>query len=212
MKVTSNFIKRFHLDKKHRLLNCRGVLEVHEFFSALDIRNEGQIDDVQFLAFMQASTDLPESQIYKVFDMFDVDDSGYVEFDEFYLLFCMLVAIKDREEKQFMYCHSRTCFELLDEDGNKSVGIPEFMRFGFVFNFSQRATRQIFKEFDVDGSKELDYEEFRMFTLAAIDKQQEMEREQEKRMLAQQWRRERLTALAKMFTPSKDGTSHCTLQ
>eukprot|EP00741_Cyanophora_paradoxa_P006121 tig00000944_g5936.t1 len=208
VKITSSFIKRFHLDRKHRLLNCRSVLEIHEFFNCLDIRDLGAIDDVQFLAFMKASTDLPEAQIYKVFDMFDVDDSGSIEFDEFYLLFCMLVAIKDKEEKQFMYCHSRTCFELLDEDGSKSVGIPEFQRFGFVFNFSKSATNQIFKEFDVDGSKELDYEEFRMFTLAAIDKQQEIENQKEQARLARARRKAMLQAMARALIPSQ---SHCTL-
>lgn len=47
--------------------------------------------------------------------MFDVDNSGLVDFSEFYLLFCMLVAVQDKEEKQFLFRHARTCFELLDQ-------------------------------------------------------------------------------------------------
>ncbi len=40
------------------------------------------------------ATDLKESQAYKVFDVFDLDRSGTVEFDEFYLLVCILIAVK----------------------------------------------------------------------------------------------------------------------
>ena len=35
-----------------------------------------------------------QRQSLKVFKTFDVDDSGFLEFDEFYLLICMLVAVK----------------------------------------------------------------------------------------------------------------------
>eukprot|EP00736_Rhodelphis_marinus_P011467 Rmarinus@m.5563 len=186
MKITSKFLQRFHLDRTHRLLTARSVQLIWEFFKALDVRGLESLDDIQFLAFMKTCTDLSESQAYRVFDMFDVDHSGSLEFDEFYLLVCMLIAIKDNEEKQFLYKHSRTCFELLDIDGSGAITIVEFQRFGFVFNISNRASQQIFREFDVDDSKELDYEEFRMFCLAAIDKQLEIEEEmrikEEKRM------------------------------
>ena len=64
-----------------------------------------------------------------------MDKNGTMEFDEFYLLLCMLIALKvgrirarrvfsssssakDNLEKQFIWKHSRTCFELLDEDGS----------------------------------------------------------------------------------------------
>ncbi len=133
------------------------------------------MNDIQFLCFMSSMTDLPPNQIYKVFDMFDCDGSGTIEFDEFYLLVCMLLAIKDHEEKHFLWRHFRTCFELLDKDGSSAISIDEFAAFGYIFNISKNAATQIFKDFDVDGSKELDYEEFQMFTLACLDKQFEIE-------------------------------------
>ena len=94
MKVKSKFIQRFHLDAKHMLLSARNVQIVHELFEALDIHNTSTLDDIQFLAFMRQCTDLGNKEIYLLFDTFDVDCSGSIEFDEFYLLFCMLVAIK----------------------------------------------------------------------------------------------------------------------
>eukprot|EP00948_MAST-09A_sp_MAST-9A-sp1_P000018 g18.t1 len=145
----------------------------------MDVLKTGELDDIQFLSLLKGLTDLPDNQIYRVFNMFDVDDSGTIEFDEFYLLVCMLIAIKDQDEKQFLWRHSRTCFELLDEDGSNSVSLDEFETFGFIFNITKRASRHIFRDFDVDDSKELDYDEFRMFTLACLDKQREINRDDE---------------------------------
>ena len=63
----------------------------------------------------------------------------------------------------------------MDGDGSNAISLEEFSGFGFIFNISKRAATEIFRDFDVDGSKELDYEEFQMFTLACLDKQAELE-------------------------------------
>lgn len=41
-----------------------------------------------------------------MFDMLDVDDSGSIEFDEFYLLVCMLIAVKVRLHLYGLYVFS----------------------------------------------------------------------------------------------------------
>lgn len=181
MRVISPFLERFHLDTRHGLLTVRNLQQVRSFFDMLDVKQIGQLDDIQFLAYMKISTDLSEQQIYKVFDLFDVNHSGDIDFNEFYLLTCMLIAIKDKQEKQFLFRHSRICFELLDTDGSKSISPREFETFGFLFNFGSFSIRQIFKEFDVSGDKELDYNEFRMFTFACIDRQRQIDKEKAER-------------------------------
>ncbi len=40
------------------------------------------MDDIQFSVFLQMVTDLNQKQIEKIFDIFDLDRSGAVEFDE----------------------------------------------------------------------------------------------------------------------------------
>ena len=85
-------------------------------------------------------------------------------------------------------------FELLDADGSGNISGDEFENFGFLFNFEASAVNQIFREFDVSGDQvtrlmciydsytrscivclqELDYQEFRMFAMACIDRQNEM--------------------------------------
>lgn len=60
--------------------------------------------DIQFYCFMRSVTDLKKGQIYKVFDMLDVDRSGLLDFDEFYLLICILVAIRVRASLFMCVC------------------------------------------------------------------------------------------------------------
>ena len=82
MIVKSGFINGLHLDSKYELLNARSSLMVHELFKALDWNQSKKLDDIQFQSFMNISTDLNNSEIYKIFDLLDLDGSGSVEFDE----------------------------------------------------------------------------------------------------------------------------------
>eukprot|EP00698_Gefionella_okellyi_P004555 TRINITY_DN14175_c0_g1_i1.p1 TRINITY_DN14175_c0_g1~~TRINITY_DN14175_c0_g1_i1.p1 ORF type:complete len:187 (+),score=33.78 TRINITY_DN14175_c0_g1_i1:32-592(+) len=182
MKVTSRFVGRFHLDPQQLLLPARCVQIVWELFTALDMHHNG-LDDVQFLAFLRNTTDLEHEKIMVLFDTFDVDASGNIDFEEFYLLFCMLVAIKDGVQQQFLYKHAKACFSLLDEDNSGQVSVKEFQKLGFLFGFTKRTINQIFGEFDVSGNDQLDQEEFRMFTLAAIER----ERERSERVSSKSW-------------------------
>ena len=50
--------------------------------------------DIQFYHFLHAVCDLNRGHIYNVFDMLDVDGSGRIDFDEFYLLVCILISLK----------------------------------------------------------------------------------------------------------------------
>lgn len=113
--------------------------------------------DLQFEVFLKSATDFNDMKVSMVFDMLDVDSSGIIDFDEFYLLICILIAVKvlyiytmnnpcniiiiflkDGVEKQFISCHSRTVFDLLDRDGDGLISIDEFEAFGFLFNIEVR--------------------------------------------------------------------------
>ena len=48
--------------------------------------------------------------IYEVFDMLDLDGSASVEFDEFYLLVCMLVSIKGGQSSYAVDAHNGKYF------------------------------------------------------------------------------------------------------
>jgi len=52
--------------------------------------------DIIFYQFMKRATDMSKSMIYKIFDMLDFDGSGQIDFNEFYVIICILVAVKVR--------------------------------------------------------------------------------------------------------------------
>ncbi|GBG86778.1 hypothetical protein CBR_g42062 [Chara braunii] len=141
MRVTFPFLARLHLDPAEELLTAQALQVVWTFFKLLDVHECNIMEDVVFEAFMRLSTDLDLRQIRLVFTMFDVDNNGFIDFDEFYLLCCMLIAMKDCRERNFMSSHALTCFKLLDNDGSESLTIEEFERFGFVFNMDKSITR-----------------------------------------------------------------------
>lgn len=52
--------------------------------------------DILFFQFMKRTTDMTQDMIYKIFDMLDFDGSGQIDFNEFYVIICILVAVKVR--------------------------------------------------------------------------------------------------------------------
>lgn len=82
MIVKSSFIQQLHLDSKNQLLNSKSSLMVHQLFQALDCNENKKLDDIQFESFMNVTTDLKSSEIFKIFDLLDLDGSGCVEFDQ----------------------------------------------------------------------------------------------------------------------------------
>lgn len=64
-----------------------------------------------------------------------------------------LFYLQDNIEKQFIYSHSRTVFDFLNEDASNAVSVDEFVNFGFLFNFREDAIKDIFKEFDLSGDQ-----------------------------------------------------------
>lgn len=50
--------------------------------------------DVQFERFLGSLTDLTQKQADTLFELLDVDHSGELEFEEFYLVFCIMISAK----------------------------------------------------------------------------------------------------------------------
>ncbi|XP_078574670.1 EF-hand calcium-binding domain-containing protein 9-like [Branchiostoma floridae x Branchiostoma japonicum] len=177
MRVRSKLLSLMHLDKTYCLLTVRHVKIFQTYFSLLDIHGDSSLNDVQVYCFMRLVTDLKKDEIYQLFDMLDVDGSGQLEFSEFFILICVLIAVQDHVEKQFIYRHCRTIFGLIDLDGSNTITPDEFKALTYLFDFKKRAMNEIFYEFDISGDQELDYREFRLFAMACIDKQQQIEKE-----------------------------------
>ncbi|KAM6475236.1 EF-hand calcium-binding domain-containing protein 9 isoform 1-T1 [Liasis olivaceus] len=146
--------------------------------------SRGFLHDLQFYHFLHYVTNLSSAQIMLVFDLLDWDGKGEIGFDEFYMLVCIIMAHENHLEKQFMYRHSHAVFELLDMDGGHTVAPAEFQATRFLFNIRKTELSQIFKDFDISGDEQLNYKEFKMFTIFCIDRQQRKAKEKLRRQLA----------------------------
>ena len=103
MRVTCRLFQNMHLNRTYSLLTGRNVKVIYDLFCMLDVHNDQSLNDVQFFAFLATVTDLTESQSNAVFDMLDVDGSGSIDINEFYLLICIFIAVQDRDEKQVKF-------------------------------------------------------------------------------------------------------------
>lgn len=49
--------------------------------------------------------------------------------------------------------HSKTVFDLLDEDCSGTISVKELNKIGYLFNFGSKFIKKIFKEFDITGDE-----------------------------------------------------------
>ncbi|XP_077183171.1 EF-hand calcium-binding domain-containing protein 9 isoform X1 [Paroedura picta] len=171
------FLHFLCLDKIYCLLSVRNARALTYYFHLLDVHRKNALNDLQFYFFLHYATDLSKDEIMLVFDLLDWDGKGEVGFDEFYMLVCIVMSHENHLEKQFMYRHSHLVFELLDIDGGHTVALAEFKATRFLFNIKEEDLSRIFKDFDITGDEQLNYKEFRMFTIFCIDRQQRKQKE-----------------------------------
>ncbi|XP_051945068.1 EF-hand calcium-binding domain-containing protein 9-like [Xyrauchen texanus] len=147
------FFHYLDFDRSYCLLSLRNTKIVHEYFCLLDVHNTNTLNDIQFYHFMRHVTDLGKKDIMLTFDMLDSDANGEIDFEEFYMLVCILLSSEHHVEENFICCYSDPVFNLLDMDGSTSINSAEFQSAGFLFNLERSALEKIFHEFDVTGDE-----------------------------------------------------------
>ncbi|XP_010620617.1 EF-hand calcium-binding domain-containing protein 9 [Fukomys damarensis] len=162
----------------------RNVKALLEYFQLLDVHRKNTLNDVLFYHFLRYVTNLKSKQIRMVFDMLDWNAVGEIGFEEFYLLVCILLSHQNYLEEQFMYCHSRHVFRLLDINGEQRISTSNFNTYRFLFNIKREQLREFFHDFNTTGDRHLNYKEFKIYTIFANEKSKEkqrMEREKEEK-------------------------------
>uniref|UniRef100_H0VUL0 EF-hand calcium binding domain 9 n=2 Tax=Cavia porcellus TaxID=10141 RepID=H0VUL0_CAVPO len=181
MKVKEgSFVWYLYLDKIYCLLSVRNVKALLEYFRLLDVHHKNTLNDVLFYHFLSYVTNLKSRQIRMVFDMFDCNAVGEIGFEEFYLLVCILLSHQNHLEEQFMYCHSRHVFRLLDINGEQRIGKVNFHLYRFLFNIRNERLKEFFQDFHSSEDRRLNYNEFKIYTIFANEKSKEKQRERMK--------------------------------
>ncbi|XP_075398840.1 EF-hand calcium-binding domain-containing protein 9 [Tenrec ecaudatus] len=192
-----SFLWHLYLDKVYCLLSVRNAKALLDYFHLLDVHHNNTLNDVLFFHFLHHVTNLTRSQIMKTFDMLDWNASGEVNFDQFYMLICILLAHQNHLKEQFLYRHSRPIFELLDLDGDLKLGPQDFQLFSFLFDIKKQKLKQLYEEFDFTGDHHINYKEFKLFTIFSVDKYQERQKAEKEKATEKVKEKEKEKAKAK---------------
>ncbi|CAF0867540.1 unnamed protein product [Brachionus calyciflorus] len=156
MKIkTLKLFEYLNLVSSDNLLTIKDLKLVIFMFKTIDVHRKNALNDLQFYSFMKCTTNLSSKQIITVFKKLDINKSGFIEIEEFYLIVCILISTKDHKEKDFVSKHAKTVFDLLDEDCSGTISAKELNKIGYLFNFGSRVIKKIFDEFDITGDEVL---------------------------------------------------------
>lgn len=157
-----------HLSPPSYNLSARNYSIIKTIYNSLKI-GDG-IDDVMFGCFLDHVLDSPRKKEKEdIFTLFDTDMGNTVEFDEFYLCVCILIANRDSQMRDFFAANSRTCFDLLDTENLGMITKNQAKHLKFLLGMTESQINKEFEEFDTSHDQALDYEEFRRFTQRCID-------------------------------------------
>lgn len=113
-------------------------------------------NESQFSHFMARLTDFTEYETLDIFDLFDKDESGYIGFDEFFLIISLLAARESGQCTKFLYKHGRAMFDLISASSSTSysgtsilITFERFSRFGFVLGMSETELMAMLTPFEV---------------------------------------------------------------
>lgn len=137
-------------------------------FGKYDTSGDGSIDaDEMATVFKDMGLDLDAEQVAAVISEVDKDKSGEIEFDEF----CAMWAVLSKKKKLINYreylkpeqvtSYFKT-FTFFDTSGDGNIDVREldalFRRLGVIL--SKEQIDACVKEYDVDGSGEIEFDEF----------------------------------------------------
>lgn len=137
-------------------------------------------NESQFSQFMSRLTDFDEYDSLDIFDLFDKDETGYIGFDEFFLIISLLSARESGQCTKFLYKHGRSVFDLLSTTPSTTSAGPgtshalitfeAFARFGFILGMSEiEIMAMLGPSFEVTVFDMMDIERFLLYYFYILD-------------------------------------------
>ncbi|OHS94598.1 EF-hand calcium-binding domain-containing protein 9 [Tritrichomonas foetus] len=167
-----------HLTPPTYNLSARNFQIIQKLYQMLDYTNRG-IDDVVFKYFIRAVfKEEKSSKLDFLFDLFDTNISDTIDFDEFYILIQILIAIRDKQIRQFFKANTRIVFDLIDSECLGMITQRQQRDLSFLINMNIEDVKEKFKTHDTSRNGALDYEEFKILVLDCLDNTDEQQRDQ----------------------------------
>ncbi len=160
-------MKKFHVDSKiqqaalifmtNHLLTNREKQGMIKAFENFDKNGDGVISKSELYEVLSSSLgeDEAKKEIEKTLKKIDIDQSGYIDFNEFVLASIdrQKLLIKDKLE---------ATFKMFDVDGNGYITQEEFVQILGKSLENSGTFMSLLKEVDIDGDSEISFNEFKL--------------------------------------------------
>lgn len=177
-----SFLTFMHLTPPSYNLSARNYQIIRKFYQMLDYTSNG-IDDVVLKQFLKkVIKNIKDEVCTFIFNLFDTNLTSTIEFDEFYLLIQILIAIRDKQIRQFFNANTKVCFDLLDSDCLGMITNRQQNELCFLLNMEKKDIKSKFESHDTSKNEALDFEEFKILVqdcLDNLDDQQKMQNDEE---------------------------------
>lgn len=160
-----------HLTPPSYNLSARNYQIIRKLYQMLDYTQKG-LDDVVIRFFLEEvfkDKVIRKKDCEFIFNLFDTNLTSTIDFDEFYLLIQILIAIRDRQIRQFFNANTRVCFDLLDSDCLGMITNRQQRELCFLLNMKKKDVIKKFNDHDTSKNEALDFEEFKILVQDCLD-------------------------------------------
>ncbi len=146
------------------LSSSNEIKEFKQAFNKLDLNRDGKISwDELKKGYIQIYGDMADEMVEEIFAKVDTNNDGAIEYTEFLAASIDKESLLSEEKLQ-------AAFKNFDKDGSGTISASEIKDvLGVGKNIPERIWDEIIGEVDDDGSKAIDYIEFKWMMMELID-------------------------------------------
>eukprot|EP01126_Amoeba_proteus_P041689 TRINITY_DN4494_c0_g1_i6.p1 TRINITY_DN4494_c0_g1~~TRINITY_DN4494_c0_g1_i6.p1 ORF type:complete len:211 (+),score=31.28 TRINITY_DN4494_c0_g1_i6:757-1389(+) len=134
-----------------------------------------QMDENNVINFLRELTNLNDFEILDVFDIFDGNYTGFLNWKSFYTMLAAYTALASRQTVKFLYKHGPDMFMFLCHHTSSLLDFEQFTSLGFVLGIPEQSLIQsILKDFKVNDKRlreqPIDEEHFTLYYYTTLRK------------------------------------------
>lgn len=164
MKYYHSVFKQLHFDYGKMLWSINHIPFFGALLSVCDHRSQGSMHSISFYAFLRVLTDgkIFRRQADAIFSLIDIASKGEISFSEMAFWAGIIVAQKDHLEREFLYMHAWKIWVTFNDYGEDQVTTGAFRRSGLFFDFDYPTIYHMYRDYNWDDDKPLDFDRFRV--------------------------------------------------
>lgn len=154
---------------QNNLVDSREKEKMRKVFIAMDTDFDGKLTLEEItVGLRKMGMENPAAEARRVFEIADIDNDGYLEFNEW----CTATMNKQKLLKR---PRLHAAFKMLDKDGSGTISYEEVREllqneYTYYTGQSDRVFQEMVAEMDIDGDGNIDFTEFEKMMTLLIDK------------------------------------------